>query len=65
MSSLQHERTVNAFKLAKKMNNVTFGIIVAGRIREEGQGVAEIYPNGPDLRIYSAFLSKKTICCSS
>lgn len=41
----------------KKKNNGTFGIIVAGRIRE-GQGVAEIYPSRPDRKIYSALLSK-------
>lgn len=39
------------------MDDGTFGIIVAGRIRE-GQGVAEIYPSRPDRKIYSAFLSK-------
>lgn len=39
------------------MNNGKFGIIVAGRIRE-GQEVVEMYPSGPDRKIYSAFLSK-------
>lgn len=45
------------------MNDVTFGIIVAGRIRERGggKGVAEVYPNRPDSRIYSAFLSKDNL----
>lgn len=44
------------------MNDVTFGIIVAGRIRERGgKGVAEVYPNRPDRRIYSAFLSKDNL----
>lgn len=41
--------------------NVTFGIIVAGRIREGCRGVAEVYPNRPDRRIYSAFLSKDNL----
>lgn len=36
-------------------NSVTFGIIVAGRVRE-GKDAA-IYPYTPDSRDYSAFLS--------
>lgn len=43
------------------MSDVTFGLIVAGRIREGGRGAAEIYPNRPDSRIYSAFLSKDNL----
>lgn len=43
------------------MNDVTFGIIVAGRIRDGGRRVAEVNPNRPNRRIYSAFLSKDNL----
>lgn len=40
------------------MKDVTFGIIVAGRLRESRRRRAtEFYPSRPDRRIYSAFLS--------
>lgn len=60
MSSVQHGRIVN-LHLNWLKNDGTFGIIVAGRIREGQRGVAEIYPNRPDSRIYSAFLSKDNL----
>lgn len=60
-------------KKKERKNDVTFGIIVAGRVREEGEGRVgggmEPQKSTPvDLtkrRIYSAFLSEETIGCFS
>lgn len=61
------ENRTYAFNLAKKMNNVTFGIIVAGRIRDGRRGGRGQQRSTPtDLTGGSTVhFCQKTISCSS